>query len=169
MRAVAPEEDDDMDATLWLLMAAVLANGLLVGASLDQTIKQLPARRRIGVVAFSDYSKAGDLGPGVAWYATLGIGAALVTVLAVLVGLTGQPDAQLSAALWLALLLTVAHSVTTARAAPLNFSQRAAAGDATRLETIFDRFERWSRARSALQLLTLLSVAWALTAAIAGA
>jgi hypothetical protein len=55
------------------------------------------------------------------------------------------------------------------RAAPLNFSQRAAAGDVTRLEAIFDRFERWSRARPALQLLTLLSVAWALAAGIAGA
>jgi hypothetical protein len=32
---------------------------------------------------------------------------------------------------------------------------------------IFDRFERWSRARSALQALTLLAVAWALVAAIA--
>lgn len=158
-----------MDASLWLLVAALIANGLLVGASLDQTIKQLPARRHIGVVAFSDYSKAGDLGPGIAWYATLGVGAALLTVVAVVVGLTGQPDAQMSAALWLALVLTVAHSLTTARAAPLNFSQRAVAGDATRLEAIFDRFERWSRARSGLQLLTLLSVAWALAAGIAGA
>jgi hypothetical protein len=158
-----------MDAALWLLVAALFANGLLVGASLDQTIKQLPTRRRIGVVAFSDYSKAGDLGPGIVWYATLGIGAALLTVVAVVVGLTSQPDVQMSAALWLALLLTVAHSFTTTRAAPLNFSQRAAAGDATRLEAIFDRFERWSRARSALQLLTLLSVAWALAAGIAGA
>ena len=37
-----------MNLTVWLLVAAVLVNGLLVGASLDQTIKQLPARRRIG-------------------------------------------------------------------------------------------------------------------------
>jgi hypothetical protein len=161
------KEDDEMDLTLWLL-AAVVANGLLVGASLDQTIKQLPARRRIGVVAFSDYSKAGDLGHGIAWYAALGIGAALLTVVAAVVGLTDRPDTQSSAALWLALLLTVAHSLTTARAAPLNFSQRAAAGDPARLEAIFDRFERWSRARSALQLLTLVSVAWALAAGIAG-
>ena len=56
-----------MDTTLWLLVAAVLGNGLLVGASLDQTIKQLPTRRRIGVVAFSKYSKTGDLGRGIAW------------------------------------------------------------------------------------------------------
>lgn len=156
-----------MNPTLWLLVAAVIANGLLVGASLDQTVKQLPARRRIGVEAFSDYSRAGDLGHGIAWYAALGIGAAVLTVVAVVVGLTDQPGTQAAAALWLALLLTVAHSLTTARAAPLNFSQRAAAGDAARLAAIFDRFERWSRARSALQVLTLLSVAWALVASIA--
>jgi hypothetical protein len=160
-----------MDATLWLLVAALIGNGLLAGASLDQTIKQLPARRRIGVVAFSDYSKAGDLWHGIAWYAALGIGAALLTVVAAVVGLTltEQPGTQSSAALWLALVLTVAHSFTTTRAAPLNFSQRAAVGDAARLEAIFDRLERWSRARSALQVLTLLSVAWALVAEIARA
>ena len=66
-----------------------------------------------------------------------------------------------------AVLLTVAHSFTTVRAAPLNFSQRAAAGDAARLEAIFDRFERWSTARATLQVLTLLSVTSALVASIA--
>jgi hypothetical protein len=158
-----------MDASLWLLVAAVVGNGLLVGASLDQVIKQLPTRRRIGVVAFSEYSKAGDLGRGIAWYASLGIGAALLTVLAVLVGLTDRPGTQSVAALWLALVLTVAHSFTTTRAAPLNFSQRAAAGDPARLEAIFDRFERWSTARTILQVLTLLAVTWALAASIVGA
>jgi hypothetical protein len=158
-----------MDATLWLLVAAVIGNGLLVGASLDQSIKQLPARRRIGVVAFSEYSKAGDLGRGIAWYAALGIGASLLTVSAALVGLTGRPDGQAMAALWLALLLTVAHSLATARAAPTNFSQRAAAGDEARLAAIFDRFEHWQTARVTLQILTLLSVAWALAASIASA
>jgi len=36
---------------LLLLLAAAGANGLLAGASLDQSIKQLPARHRIGVLA----------------------------------------------------------------------------------------------------------------------
>ena len=157
-----------MDATRWLLVAALIGNGLLVGASLDQAIKQLPARHRIGVVAFSEYSKAGDLGHGIAWYAALGIGAALLTVLAAVVGLTDRPGAQLAAALWLALLGTVAHSAATARAAPTNFSQRAAAGDPVRLAAIFDRFARWQTARATLQVLTLLAVTWALTASIAG-
>ena len=158
-----------MDLTLWLLLAAVLANGLLVGASLDQTIKQLPARRRIGPVAFSEYSKAGDLSNGVAWYATLGVGAAVLTVIAAVVSLTDGPSAALAAALWLAVVLTAAHSFTTTRAAPLNFSLRGAGGDAARLVLIFDRFERWSRARSALQVLTLVAVTWALAAAMAQA
>jgi hypothetical protein len=157
-----------MDPTLWLLMAAMLGNGLLAGASLDQVVKQLPARHRIGVIAFSDYSKAGDLGRGIAWYAALGIGAALLTVIAAVVGLAERPSAPAAAALWLALALTVAHSFTTLRAAPLNFSQRAAAGDPARLAAIFDRFERWSTARATLQVLTLLSVTSALIAGGAG-
>lgn len=158
-----------MDSTLWLLVAAMLFNGLLVGASLDQVIKQLPARHRIGVLAFSDYSTAGDLGRGIAWYAALGIGAALLTVTAAVVGLADPPSPPASAALWLALGLTVAHSLTTLRAAPLNLSQRTAAGDPVRLAAIFDRFERWSTARATLQVLTLLSVTWALVASIGGA
>jgi hypothetical protein len=158
-----------MDATLWLLVAALIGNGLLVGASLDQSVKQLPTRRRIGVVAFSEYSKAGDLGRGIVWYATLGIGAALLTVSAAVVGLSDRPDGQSAAALWLALLGTVAHSVVTARAAPTNFSQRAAVGDPARLAAIFDRFQRWQTTRATLQVLTLLTVAWALSAGIASA
>jgi hypothetical protein len=157
-----------MDTTMWLLVAALIGNGLLVGASLDQTVKQLPTRHRIGVVAFSEYSKAGDLGRGVAWYAALGIGAALLTLAAAVVGLAGRPDGPTAVALWLALGLTVAHSLATARAAPTNFSQRAAAGDPARLAAIFDRFQRLQSVRATLQVLTLLSVAWALTASIAG-
>jgi hypothetical protein len=155
-----------MDTTLWLLVAAMLGNGLLVGASLDQVIKQLPTRHRIGVIAFSDYSQAGDLGRGIAWYAALGIGAALLTLTAAVVGLTDRPGTQSETALWLALVLTVAHSFTTLRAAPLNFSQRTAAGDAVHLAAIFDRFQRWSTARATLQVLTLLSVTAALVTSI---
>jgi len=40
-------------------------DGLLAGASLDQSIKQLPARQRTGVRAFFAYSQAADLGNGI--------------------------------------------------------------------------------------------------------
>ncbi|MGH7883315.1 MAG: hypothetical protein ACREN8_10500, partial [Candidatus Dormibacteraceae bacterium] len=74
-----------MNAFLWLLIIAVLVNAILVGASLDQSIKQLPARHRIGVVAYSEYSKAADLANGVLWYGVLGIGGALITLAAAVV------------------------------------------------------------------------------------
>jgi hypothetical protein len=72
--------------TTVVLLGAVVAKGLLVGASLDQSVKQLPARHRIGVEAFSAYSQAADLRNGVAWYATLGLGAAAVTLAAAALG-----------------------------------------------------------------------------------
>ncbi|HKF16812.1 MAG TPA: hypothetical protein VKF14_06430 [Candidatus Dormibacteraeota bacterium] len=157
-----------MDWPLWLLLAATIVNAMLVGASLDQVIKQLPARRRIGAVAFSEYSKAADLGHGIFWYGALGLGSAALTLVAVIVVLTGRHDLQVQVAAWSAVALTAAHSFTTARAAPINFSQRRAAGDAVHLEAIFDRFERWSTARAGLQLLTLMSVAWTLAAYVSG-
>ena len=70
------------DATLLLLLAATAATGILAGASLDQSIKQLPARHRMGIAAFSVYSRAADLGNGIAWYAIIGIGAAALTIAA---------------------------------------------------------------------------------------
>jgi hypothetical protein len=42
---------------LVLLLAAAGANGLLAGASLDQSIKQLPARHRIGVLSLPATAK----------------------------------------------------------------------------------------------------------------
>jgi hypothetical protein len=59
-----------------LVALATAVDGVLAGASFDQSIKQLPARRRSGVVAFSAYSRASDQANGVAWYAAFGVGGA---------------------------------------------------------------------------------------------
>jgi hypothetical protein len=150
-----------MTSALWLLLAATLANGLLAGASLDQSVKQLPARHRIGVEAYSEYSKAADLGNGIAWYATLGIGGALLTLIAAGVAFSGKVGANNISALTVVIVLTVAHSVMTTLAAPTNFSQRKATGDPVRLEAIFQRFEQLQTVRATLQFLTLLAAAWA--------
>jgi hypothetical protein len=58
----------------------------LVGAGLDQSIKQLPARHRIGPAAFAAYSQAADLHNGIPWYAILGLGTAALTLFAATVG-----------------------------------------------------------------------------------
>ena len=141
---------------------ATAVDGVLAGASLDQSVKQLPARRRIGVLAFSEYSRASDLANGVAWYAALGIGGACLTLIAADGALAlGVSDKQ-RLPLVLAGLLAIAHSLTTARAAPINLSQRSSPGDEEALKRIFDRFERWQTVRAALQLATFLFMLWAL-------
>jgi hypothetical protein len=141
----------------FLLVAAAAANGLLAGASLDQSIKQLPARHRIGVLAFARYSQAADLANGVPWYAALGIGTALLSLAAAIAALTQGPDGPTAAGSVVLIAATVAHSAVTARAAPTNFSQRSAGDDEAALVAIFDRFARWQTLRVALQVLALLA------------
>ena len=70
----------EMNGFLILLALATSVDGLLAGASLDQSIKQLPARHRIGMRAFSAYSRASDQGNGFFWYVPLGVGGALLTI-----------------------------------------------------------------------------------------
>lgn len=148
-----------------LLVAAVVANGLLVGASLDQSIKQLPARHRIGVTAYSAYSQAADLRNGVAFYATLGLGAAALTLAAALLARRDRTQVpRLRRALAVAGILTVGHLGVTAVAAPVNFSQRARSGDPARLAEVFDLFERLTAVRTAVQAATLAALVWALAA-----
>lgn len=153
---------------VWLSLVALatLVDGLLAGASLDQSIKQLPARRRIGVRTFSRYSRASDLTPKViAWYAMLGIGGAVLTIASALCSLRLSVPREFRQPVIVAGILAIAHSFTTARAAPINFSQRGAGDDEAALRDIFDRFERWQTPRAVLQLATFLLMLWTLSAA----
>ena len=152
------------DVTLILIITATAASGILAGASLDQSIKQLPARHRIGVVNYSSYSRASDLGNGILWYGILGVSAALLTmaagVAAYLVGLSTVKATPV----YIGALLAVLHSLATTQAAPTNFSQRKVADDEAALAVIFNRFERWQAIRCALQVIAFGVMLWALVA-----
>jgi len=144
-----------------LTFAATALNGVLVGASLDQSLKQLPARHRMGVSAFSWYSRSADLSRnGVVWYAFLGISAALVTLAAAVttfvIGST-HPLPILCAA-----ILSVLHSIATSQAAPTNFRQRKVLSDEAALAAVFDTFERWQTVRVILQVCTFAVTLWAI-------
>ncbi|WIG61270.1 MAG: hypothetical protein OJF49_004018 [Ktedonobacterales bacterium] len=153
-----------LNGVLILIAVATAADGILAGASLDQSIKQLPARHKMGMVAFSAYSTAADLGSGIVWYATLGIGAAFLTIVAaVVVFLQAAPAAQ-AWPIYVAAVLSVAHSLATTQAAPTNFRQRHAAGDEKQLAAIFAKFARWQTVRATLQVLTFAAALVALIA-----
>ena len=152
----------EVNRTTALVLTATAADGLLAGASLDQSIKQLPARHRIGAVNYSAYSRAADLGNGIAFYGTLGVGAAALTIAAAVSAHLHEPHSRRTPPLYAAAGLAVLHSLATTRAAPTNFSQRKVAeNDEAALAQIFDRFEWWQTVRVALQVLNLGAMLWA--------
>jgi hypothetical protein len=143
---VPTSTEESRNAGYGLRLAAVLVNGVLVGASLDQSVKQLPARKKIGSVAYSNYSRAADLGNGIPFYTTLGVGATALTIAA---GLNTRGTAAKAAA-----VVSILHSLVTAKAAPTAFTQRQH-GDEASLSRVFDHFERWQTLRAGLQVVTL--------------
>lgn len=107
-----------MDGLVAVTVAATALSGVLAGASLDQSVKQLPARRRIGAAAYAAYSRASDLGHGVAWYAGIGIGAALLTIVAAAWAFARGRSLARALPLYGAALLSLLHPLVTSRAAP---------------------------------------------------
>jgi hypothetical protein len=92
-----------VEATLGFATAAVVSNAMVVGATLDQSFKQLPARHRIGPAAYATYARAADLTGGVRWYPALAAGAVLSTGAAAAAGMLDHPDR------WRAVALTAAR------------------------------------------------------------
>jgi hypothetical protein len=152
-----------MQVTLPVILTFLAAalNGLLAGASLDQSLKQLPARHKMGVSAFSLYSRSADLSRnGVIWYALLGISAALVTLAAAVA--TDISGSTQTLPILGAAVLSVLHSIATSFAAPTNFRQRKVLKDQAALAAVFDTFERWQTVRVILQVSTFMLTLWAI-------
>ena len=147
-----------------LILAATVLTGLLAGISIDKAFVQLPARHRMGVIAFAAFSRANDLGAGLIVYPVLGIAAALLTIVATTaVFLQGTPLAH-AWPLYISALLALLHSITTARAAPNMLSLRQPTDDEAILAGALDRFARWHNVRAVLQLLNFLMLLWAAVA-----
>jgi hypothetical protein len=150
------------DITLILIFAATALNGIAVGASLDQALKQLPTRHRIGVAAYSTYSKAADLGNGILWYVSVGIGAVILTVGAAIAAWSQQLILERATPIYAAVVLSILHSLVTSQAAPTMFSQRRYEHDEAALTQVFNRFARLHALRALLQVLTFATLLWAL-------
>jgi hypothetical protein len=156
---------------LWfvLLAIAVTVNGLLAGASLDQSIEQLPARHRIGMRAYRAYSQASHMANGRFWLIPLGIGGAVLTLAAAIWALTLNLSTGRSLPVFLGGGLAVAHTLSTVKAGSINWSltpwqpaERKVADDEVALADILQRFERWQALRASLQFLTFAVTVWAL-------
>src|SRR4051812_41298938 len=100
-------------------ITATALTGLLCGASLDQSIKQLPSRQIMGVKTFSLYARAADLRNGVIWYAVLGVGAALSSAITAVLSWKYISGESYALPLYLGGFFAICHSICTSQAAPL--------------------------------------------------
>lgn len=158
-----------IDTPLGLVIAAVVVSAMALAAGLDQSIKQLPARRRIGAVAYSAYSLAADAHNGLFWYVPMAVLWVSTTIAAAVAGWADRPSGQRALALAVMVAGIAAHiAVTGLFAGPILISQRRFAGDEQALARVFDRFERWQAVRVVVAVMTLGAAIWALLATIGG-
>ena len=155
-----------VDAALGWAIAAAVANGAMVGATLDQSVKQLPARHRIGVVAYAAYARAADLASGLRGYPPLAGVVLLSTGAAVATGLLDHPDRWRVVALLAVAAGTVAHMLVTARAAPTILTLRRLPNDPDRIAVVLARFARLQTLRAGLQVATLAATVWLLVTTV---
>ena len=152
-----------MSDLLLVLIVVMALNGIAAGASLDQSIKQLPARHRIGVVAYATYSQGGDLGNGLFWYAGLGMCAVLVSLTATVVAIVQRTRPQHALPIFLVSALWALHIlITLTLATPTLRSQRRAEPNETAMAAVFNRFERIQTIRVLLNVLIFGITLWAL-------
>ena len=154
-----------MTLLLALIIAATALNGLLAGMSFDGALVKLPARRRIGAVAYATFARGNDLGNGLWVYPSTAISAAVLTILATIVAYAEHASAVLLVPLSIATLISVGHFLATSQAAPIMLRVGKTADDEALLAPLLDRFARWSEVRATLQVLTFFVMLWAVVVA----
>lgn len=154
-----------MSVAFGLVAVTVAVNGLIAGASFDVAVVKLPTRKRIGAVAYANFARGNDLGNGLVVYSAAGISAAVLVFGTTITNYFAGGSSAVMAALLLACAGTVAHSVCTAKAAPIMLSLRGMPDDAALLVAKLDRFAFWHGLRAVFQIATFLVLVWALVEA----
>lgn len=157
-----------MTETAGWLIAAVVVTCMGATASLDQLVKQVRARHRIGVVAYSSYSRAADFHTGLPFYVPIIAGWALLIPAAAIVGWKNGASGSLAYVIGAMMMGLAAHAaVTGLRAAPILLSQRdIEPDDDPKLTVVFDRFARWHLVRTMIDVGTASCAVWALVIAV---
>lgn len=151
-----------MNLVIALIALATAVNGLLAGLNVDTALVKLPARQRIGAVAYATFARGNDLGNGLVAYPLLGVGAVLLTVLATALAYAERSRMEVVLLLFLTLLLSLLHTFATTRAAPVMLSLKDAPDDEALLMAKLDRFARWHAVRATFQVLAFFVLLWAL-------
>jgi hypothetical protein len=154
-----------MNALFVFIVLAVILNGMLAGASLEASLVKLPARKRIGALAYARFARGNDLGNGLVVYPAWAILATLLVFVATIMAFAARVPAHPLVALCVSSAASILHFVATSRAAPVMLSIGKAPDDEPVLAGKLDRFARWHGVRAVFQVLAFLSVLWALVEA----
>jgi uncharacterized membrane protein len=156
-----------VDTTAVLVVANTVLSGIAAGTGLDVSIRQLPARHRIGVIAYSAYSQATDLGTALLWYPILGIVAPLLAFATAVVAFFQHVPLVHALPIYVAASLWVVHLLLTLIwAVPTLTRQRQVATDEKQLAVIFNRFERVQTPRTINGVLIFGTMLWTLVSYI---
>jgi hypothetical protein len=151
-----------LTVVFWLLVLAVVVNGILAGLSFDVAVVKLPTRKRIGAVAYANFARGNDIGNGLVVYPAIGVLAALLVFGTTIAALLAQVPRSAVIPLVLASAATIAHSGCTVKAAPIMLSLRSTPDDEELLAAKLDQFAFWHGIRAAFQLLAFVVLLWAL-------
>ena len=151
-----------MDLLTAITALAVITNGLLAGISFDISLVKLPARRRIGNIAYAVFARGNDLGNGIIVYPVLAISAGIFVFAATIIAALEKVNGNLLLTFIVASITTIIHFIGTAKAAPVMLSIKNSPDDEEILKNKFDQFERWHGFRACFQLITFIIVLCAL-------
>src|SRR5215471_2167561 len=149
--------------TLSLVLLATIFNAPLFG-SLNRAIVDFAAWRKVGVVAWADFSRRADLGPGLVLYPLEAIGGGVFTLAAMLsYHVDGKSPRSACVPLHIAALGALGGLLLTRQAAPEMLSLRQIpADDTASLQRAFDAFTFWSYLRLLTQAGAWLANLWSI-------
>lgn len=153
-----------------LLVAVVITTGwvsVLAGAAWIQVFVELPARSRIGAVAYARFARASDLGPGQIVYPLLGLGGVLLTAGVFALALRAHAPRRLKAMLGGAAACALVGLLVNIPAVATMQDAGRAPDRAPVLAPLLDRFAALSAARTVFVELTFWVMLAALVIAVA--
>jgi hypothetical protein len=142
------------------LLLITVVQGLAAGICFDTALVKLPARHRIGVVAYANFARGNDLGNGLKVYPYLVVGGgAILIALTVIAHVTHQAT-SIRYPLYVAALSGLGYLAATAKAAPLMWSLRKTGDDGQVLKQKLDGFAYWHAWRTLFSMSAFVALLW---------
>lgn len=153
-----------MPLVFFLVVAATFADGLFAGIAVQKLFVELPARKKIGAVAFAHYSRASDMGNGFYIYPSFAIGGLLLKGLTYILALKSAYPLHVLVPLGFAVSFGIGVLVTTAFAAPQMLRLRRMEDKEELLSPLLENFVTYSYPRAVFMWLQFAALLWALIA-----